>query len=319
MKKRLPGTFSRWGLFFKVKMMKKAFVILFLLFSVSSAEVGGSSFEFLLVGAGSRASAMGEAFSAVSGDAGAPYFNPASAALMDGSEISFAHLVYLEDVSLEQLAALTHSGNVRLGLNIGVGQVADFERRDEIPTSEPLGTFDAHNFAFSVFWAYPISPRWSFGNALKFAYEKLDYASATAVGTDLGVFYTFDPQIAFGASLRNLGTRPKFISESFDLPRELRLGFSYRGAPESRLNGVLVAVDYILPKWGNGDSRLNFGGEYNYDNLVYFRSGYGLGYDSRSLSIGGGLAYRIYYIDYAYVIFRHNLSNTHRITMRISL
>jgi len=300
-------------------MIKKTFTILFLLYSVSFAEVGGSSFEFLLVGAGSRASAMGEAFSAVSGDVGAPYFNPASAGVMNSSEISFAHLVYLEDASIEQLSALTHSGNLRLGLGMSIGQVADFERRDDRPSSEPLGTFDEHNFAFSIFWAYPISPRWSIGNTLKFAYEKLDYGSATAFGTDLGVFYTFDPQIAFGASIRNLGTKPKFISKSYDLPREFRLGFSYRGAPGSHLDGVLLAADYILPKWGNGDSKLNFGGEYNYDNFVFFRSGYNLGYDSRSFALGGGLAYRIYFIDYAYVIFRHNLSDTHRITMRIRL
>ncbi|UCC80284.1 MAG: PorV/PorQ family protein [Candidatus Zixiibacteriota bacterium] len=300
-------------------MIKKTFALLFLLYSASFAEVGGSSFEFLLVGSSSRASAMGEAFSAVSGDAGAPYFNPASAGVMNGSEVSFAHLVYLEDASIEQLSALTRSGKMRLGLNMSIGQVADFERRDDRPTTEPLGTFDEHNFALSIFWAYPISPDWSVGNALKFAYEKLDYGSATAVGTDLGIFYTFDPQIAFGASVRNLGSRPKFISRSYDLPRELRLGFSYRGAPESPLDGILFAADYILPKWGNGDSKLNFGGEYNYDNFVFFRSGYNLGYDSRSFAIGGGLAYRIYYIDYAYVIFRHNLSNTHRITMRIRL
>lgn len=289
------------------------------MYSVSFAEVGGSSFEFLLVGSSSRASAMGEAFSAVSGDAGAPYFNPAAAGVMKGSEISFAHLVYLEDASIEQLSALTHSGNMRLGLNMSLGQVADFERRIEIPEPEPRGTFDEHNFVFSAFWAYPISPRWSIGNALKFAYEKLDYGSATAFGTDLGIFYTFDPQIAFGASIRNLGTKPKFISKSYDLPRELRLGFSYRGAPESTLDGVLFAADYILPEWGDGDSKLNFGAEYNYENFVFFRSGYNVGYDSRSLAMGGGLAYRVYYIDYAYVIFRHNLSNTHRITMRVRL
>jgi hypothetical protein len=261
---------------------------------------------------------MGEAFTAVSGDAGAPYFNPASAGVMKGSEISFAHLVYLEDASIEQLSAYTPSGSTRLGINVSVGQVADFERRTG-PTTEPQGTFDEHNFALSVFWAYPVSPKWSIGNALKFAYEKLDYGSATAFGADFGVFYTFDPQIAFGASIRNLGTKPKFISESFDLPREFRLGFSYRGAPETALDGVLLAADYILPKWGGGDSKLNFGGEYNYDDFVFFRSGYNVGYDSRSLAVGGGLAYRVYFFDYAYVIFRNNLSNTHRITMRVRL
>jgi hypothetical protein len=262
---------------------------------------------------------MGEAFTAVSGDVGAPYFNPASAGVMNGSEISFAHLVYLEDASIEQISALTRSGEFRIGLNMHVGQVPDFERRGDIPTAEPLGTFDEHNFAFSVFWAYPVSPRISIGNAVEFAYEKLDYASATALGADFGFFYTFDPQIAFGASIRNIGTKPKFVQKSYDLPRELRLGFSYRGAPDSRLDGVLFAADYILPRWDNGDSKLNFGVEYNYDDFVFFRSGYNLNYDSRSFAVGGGLAYRMYFFDYAYVVFRHGLSNTHRFTLRARL
>lgn len=295
----------------------RVIIAVLLLYCSSFAAVGSSSFEFLLVGASSRASAMGEAFTAVSGDVGAPYFNPASAGVMKGKEVSLAHIVYLENASIEQIAGITRSGNFRIGLNMHVGQVPNFERRSDVPTTEPLGTFSEHNFAFTAFWAYPVSPRISVGNALKFAYEKLDYGNATALGADFGVFYTFDPQIAFGASVRNLGTKPKFVEKSYDLPRELRLGFSYRGAPETSLDGLLFAADYILPKWDNGKSKLNFGIEYNYDDFVFVRSGYNLGYDSRSFAVGGGLAYRNYYIDYAYVVFRHNLSNTSRITFRI--
>ncbi len=300
--------------------MRKLVAILILSIGVNSfAAVGGSSFEFLLVGSGSRASAMGEAFTAVSGDVGAPYFNPASGGVMKGSEISFAHLVYLEDTAIEQISIMTPSGKFSLGFGISIGSIPDIERRDDRPTSEPLGMFDEHNFAASFYWAYPVSPRLSIGNTVKFAYEKLDFGSAKAIGADFGAFYTLNPQITIGASVRNIGTKPKFISKSFDLPRELRLGASYRARDDSRFKGVLLAADYILPKWGDGKSKLNFGGEFNHENLVFIRSGYNFGYDSRSFAFGGGLAYRVYFIDYAFVIFKNNLSNTHRITMRIRL
>ncbi len=300
--------------------MKKLIIILILFSSVNSfAVVGGSSFEFLLVGSGSRASAMGEAFTAVSGDVGAPYFNPSSAGLMSGGEISFAHLVYLEDTSLDQISAMTQSGNLRLGISVNIGSISDIERYGDNPSSEPLGIFDEHNFYTSVFWGYPVTPRLSIGNSVKFAYEKIDLGSATAIGADFGLFYTLKPQVALGASVRNIGTKPKFISRAFDLPRELRLGASYRTEKGSRFEGLLLAADYILPKWGDGSSKFNIGGEYNHENLVYFRSGYNLGYDSRSFAIGGGITYRIYYFDYAFVLFKNNLSNTHRFTMRIRL
>ncbi len=285
----------------------------------SQAVVGESSFEFMLMGMGARASAMGEAFTAVSGDVGAPFFNPASAALMNGTELSFAHISYLEDVSIEQFALLTRSNKIRYGLSINIGTVADIERRGDSPTAEPLGTFDEHNVTASLFVAVPVTERLSIGNSAKIAYEKLDLEDATALALDIGAFYTLTPEIAIGGSIRNLGTKPKFISEAFDLPREYRVGASYRTPKGSRYEGILLSADLFKPEWGNKSSKLNVGGEYNYQDIVFSRAGYYFGYDSRSISVGGGLAYRNYLFDYAYVPLKNNLGNTHRFTLRIRM
>lgn len=286
---------------------------------VSHADVGESSFEFMLLGVGARASAMGEAFTAVSGDAGAPFFNPASAAMMNGTEFSFAHISYLEDVSIEQFSLLTRYRSIRYGLSLNIGAVADIERRGNSPTDEPLGTFDEHNVTASFFIAVPVTEKISIGNSAKIAYEKLDLEDATALALDIGVFYTIAPEIAIGGSIRNLGTKPKFVSESFDLPREYRLGASYRTSENSRYEGILLSADLFKPEWGNKSSKFNVGGEYNYQNIVFLRAGYYFGYDSRSISVGGGLAYQNYLFDYAYVPGKNNLGNTHRFTLRIRL
>lgn len=285
----------------------------------SRAVVGESSFEFMLLGVDARASAMGEAFTAVSGDVGAPFFNPASAAMMNGTEFSFAHISYLEDVSIEQFSLLTRSKSLRYGLSINIGSVVDIERRGDSPTDEPLGTFDEHNVTASFFIAAPITERLAIGNSAKIAYEKLDLEDATALALDIGVFYTLTPEIAIGGSIRNFGTKPKFINEPFDLPREYRVGASYRTPKESRYEGILLSADLFKPEWGNKSSKFNIGGEYNYENIVFFRAGYYFGYDSRSISVGGGLAYRNYLFDYAYVPMKNNLGNTHRFTLRIRL
>jgi hypothetical protein len=273
----------------------------------------------MLVGSGSRAAAMGEAFTAVDGDAGAPYFNPALAAGSQGTEFSLMHVAYLTDGAMEHVSVVTRSGELRLGLGIYLGQTRDIQRRGPDPSAEPLGTFDDHNFTLSAFWAHPVGQRIAVGNAIKWAYQKLDIESASALAADLGITYMVFPEMTVGASVRNLGTRPKFIDKAYDLPREFRVGAAYSPLVESRLRGVIISVDFIIPHWGEKSSKFNFGGEYTYQNLVAIRTGYGINYDTRGFSIGGGLKYRHYFFDYAYVPSTSELNDTHRMTLRIQL
>jgi hypothetical protein len=150
--------------------MRKLIITVVVLLSavgLARAQSESSSFLFMLIGSGSRAAAMGEAFTAVDGDAGAPYFNPALAARMRITEFSFMHISYLTDASMEHLAAITRSGHLRLGMGLYLGQTSDIQRRGPDPSGDPLGTFDDHNFTFSIFWAYPLGDRLAVGNALK--------------------------------------------------------------------------------------------------------------------------------------------------------
>jgi len=287
--------------------------------NIAMGALGDNSFEFLLIGSGARSSAMAESFTAVSGDAGAPFYNPASAAVMRGSEISFAHAEYLDDATLEHVSMFTGWGKSTVGLNVVVGRVADIERRANYPSSEPLGTFDEHNFSLSAFWGRSYSAKLAVGLAYKFAYEKLDILSATASAVDLGVFYSLNREISLGGSIRNLGTKPKFSDKAFDLPREIRTGIAYRVVNEEKLNSFIVSADMIYPEWGDEKMKYNLGGEYGYKNLVFARLGYHGGWYSRTMTFGGGLAYQRYIFDYAFVPVKNNLRNTHRLTFRISL
>lgn len=281
------------------------------------AAVGQSSFEFMLLGSGARAAGMGEAFTAVSGDVDAPFFNPASAGVMTGSEVSFSHVSYIKDVTLERFAFLSAGRRLRFGGGLQVGRVADIERRGDYPSGQPLGTFNEHNVTASLYWALPASSRLSVGSSVKWAYEKLDLESASAIGFDFGGFYSATPQITIGASIRNVGSRPKFVNTAFDLPGEFRVGASYRTGES--FPGVLVAADFIKPEWGDKSSKVDIGAEYIYQDLAYFRLGSDFGYESRSFSAGLGLTYRNYYFDYAFIPIKHNLGNTHRITVRIRI
>ena len=279
--------------------------------------IGQSGFEFMLIGAGSRASAMGEAFTAVSGDVGAAFFNPATLGVMKGKEVSFAHISYIDDVTLEQFSFRSISGGFRFGGSLNVGKVADIERRGQTPSGDPLGLFDEHNFAASFFWGTPVAEKLSIGNTVKFAYEKIDLEDASTVALDFGGLYSLTPKISLGASIRNFGTKPKFVNTAFDLPGEFRFGASYRTGES--FPGVIVGVDVIKPQWGDKSVKVNIGGEYNYQNLAFLRGGSDFVYDSISISLGAGMAYRNYLFDYAFVPMKNDLGSTHRFTLRIRL
>ncbi len=303
--------------------MKKYAILIILILIYASPicySAGGlSSFEFMLLGPGSRASGMGEAFTALGGDAGAPYFNPASGCFIDRTEFQLTHLIYLQDFTMDQFSVASKLGEYHYGINLQLGKISDFARRSDYPSAEPLGYFSEHNFVASFLASYPVSPEILIGGAFKYAYEKLDLESAGAIAFDLGSIYKLTPEINVGLSIRNLGTKPKFANIAYDLPRELRVGVSYTVLNNSAFNGSSVAADVVFPKWGNGKTKLDIGAEYDYTNMFFARAGYQFGYDSKSFSIGGGINYQKFSFDYSFVPFSNELSNSHRFSLRAKL
>jgi hypothetical protein len=283
------------------------------------AQAGSTSFDFMLIGSSSRAAAMSESFTSIGGDAASFYFNPATLMLAERTQVSLMHISYLNDVTQENVNLVSGSKGFRFGLGFYYGKTANIERRSTIPTDDPLGTFDEHNFTASFGWAIPISDKLNFGNTLKWAYQKIDLSSASALVIDLGTTYSLNSNISLGASIRNFGTKPKFNSESFDLPREFRLGGSYLFTGNSPLSGLLAAADLVIPHWGDQDMKFNLGAEYTYQKLIALRTGYGVGYESKGFSIGGGINYRNYAFDYAYIPSKHNFDNMHRLTFRAEI
>ena len=128
---------------------------------------------------------------------------------------------------------------------------------------------------------------------------------------DIGGQMPINSELTAGLSFKNLGSKPKFVDTAFDLPRDYRLGLAYKPIKfESRLECLtdLVLADDSRPKY-------NFGIEYGDHKLYAVRVGYGFPYDSRSVSLGGGLYYKQFKFDYAFVPYKHDLGNTHRFTV----
>ena len=155
----------------------------------ASGDPGDAGALFLRIGMGARASAMGEGYIAVAEDASSVYWNPAAMAAVLGTYLQFTHDEYMLSARVEQLA-LTHETRYgTLGLSFTGMYMDDMERREEVPTAMPLGTFSVYDASFAVGFARYILPNTSLGATAKPVYQKIDAWSASSWAFDIGIFH----------------------------------------------------------------------------------------------------------------------------------
>lgn len=203
--------------------------------SAKSSAAGTSGAQFLKLGAGARAGAMGDAFTAIADDAYAAYYNPAGLARLARPQLGGAHSALFQGVSYQTLAVVvpfgrgegrerieTEGNRHALGLSIYYLGVGDIERRTGDSTL-PVGTFNSADSAYALSYAYAPSDRLSLGVTGKYIHESIDSFSGSAMAADLGVLYRVNPHtekpINLAASVRNIGNRIGYVpSETDPLP-----------------------------------------------------------------------------------------------------
>jgi len=282
------------------------------------AEAGSAGLAFLKVGVGARAVGMGEAFTAAADDAFALYWNPAGITDVSGVDLGLMHAEWFQNVHLEYVGAVMGRTNDAFGLSFTFNTAGQIERRD-VPSAEPLGTFDAHDLAWGFSYARRLGGRWRLGGSLKALYEKIHLDDGWGWAVDAGLLYdTPVTGLTAGASVRNLGPKMTLRDESFKLPAAFTLGLSYR--PEKlqfESGGLLLGADLNKPV--DNSLRIHIGGEWRLQDRVAVRTGYGIGYDERGLTAGLGLRQGRWTIDYAWVPYSSDLGDTHRISLGIDL
>jgi len=304
-----------------VKLFWLAFLVILFSSEVFSANIpdkaGTSGLAFLKLGIGARASGMGEAFTAISGDMFSLYWNPAGIAQHEGVEFAFMHNEWVQDISLEYAALCFEYKKNVLGMGLTISQVTDLERREEVPTEKPLSYFDQHDLSFSVSWGRKLNEKIDLGISAKFLYEKIDFYTATGLGFDLGGIYFFRPNLQIGGAILNLGPKMKFEKERFNLPTRYKFGAAYIGHENYFKGDFILSLDIVKPN--DNDLKVHLGGEYIYKQRFILRSGYQIGYDEKNLSLGLGLKIKKYAIDYAFVPFSSDLGNTHRFSINLRI
>lgn len=295
--------------------------------------------EFLKIGVGARALAMGGAFVAVADDASAAYWNPAGLAGLSRSELLFMHSEHFGSQAnhdyfgfVQPLGGGSRASAIGVGLirfavdNILVTRDAydDLNGNGEHDPGEPILTdqFTSDSdteYGLLLTYAREASDRWSLGGNVKLLRQGLLGNTSFGMGLDLGALYQLQPGVTVGARLADAtttqiswdtGHREK-VMPTLSLGVQVTRGF----AP---LRGTLTLAGNLamysdgrdkVSQLGNG-ADFQGGAEYWYDQVVAAR----LGTDAGNFTAGAGL--RLFHglgVDYAFLA-HDELDDTHRVS-----
>lgn len=296
--------------------------VLFILLSVnfSSAQTGNAGttgLAFLKLGVGARAGGLGGAFSAVSDDATATFWNPAGLTYVNRAQVAFTHAEWIQDITNEFLAFTFPAFRGTIGLSVYANNVGGIERRLN-PSDEPIGTVEANDIALGLSYATSINSSLKAGLTGKYLYEKIFIESSAGYAFDFGLlFKPFSNPLKFAMVAQNLGSMDKLRAESINLPKTVRLGVSYLLALDGIGGTVLLAADGV--KVVDADFRGNFGAELQLKDRLAIRIGYQTGVSQQAFGGGLGIKVNRYYLDYGFIPFDSNFGDTHRFSVALDL
>jgi len=305
------------------------------LFPVLGGQRAGiSTAQFLKIGVGGRASAMGDAFIAVANDVSALYWNPAGLSQFSENQIIFSHNKWIVDINHDFLGAVYHLDNDN---TFGIAFTALSMDKMKVTTEfSPFGTGEYYGFsdiAIAISYSRKMTEQFSFGGTIKYMEETLDKLKMRGFMIDLGTYYwtglgstrfavtvsNFGNDLAPDGEVVLVGNRTKSEWQSFSPPTMFKIGFAFEPY-EDEINRITASIQLNHPN----DNSENFviGAEYSYDKMFYLRSGYKVNVDEQNYSFGAGVSLPISIanvsVDYSFSNFTR-LGSVHRFSLILGL
>ncbi len=313
-------------------------------------RVGTTAAQFLKLGVGARAIALGGAYVAESSDLSSLYWNPAGLARLLGTGVQLNKTRYLAEVDYNMAAFGTEvRGLGSIGLAILLLDSGNMAVRTE---SEPEGTgeqFKVQSFAIQTTFARNLTDRFSVGGSLKYIQERIWHSTASAFAFDVGTLFTTPFNgLRLGASMSNLGPKMRmdgrdilfsedpnptttgtaeivnaqYRMDAHALPLVFRVGLAW-DAYDTGTHRLLLATDAAHPN--DNVEYINAGVEYGFRELISFRVGYRNLFEpdgEQGLTAGASLQLRVDRslragFDYAFADFGR-LTQTHWFTVNLS-
>lgn len=247
-----------------------------LFFSNDAFSQNNTTYSFLNLDAGARASALAGSFSSNTNDVMSIFYNPAALSTLNKSQVNAGFYKYLLDINAGNAAysqKLKNSGYIGAGIRyINYGS---FDKFDE--QSNNLGTFSANELALSLGYSNVYSKNFHYGINMKFIYSGIDEFTSTGLAADIGLLYLIpSTQWNFGLSLLNAGFQlSEYNTTKEDLPVDLRVAVSKK-LEHLPLN-IHFEFDNLVSYEENFFDRfknLSIGGEFDLSDYVQFRLGY---------------------------------------------
>jgi len=301
---------------------------------LGSQRVGTSSMQFLKIGVGGRATAMGESFVAIADDISALYWNPAGLMQFEEIGVHFSHSEWLVDLKHEFAGGVYRIGKHNaVGFSVTALHTAAMKKTTEF---QPEGTGEYFNYgdiALGITYARKLTDQFSFGASFKYVEETLAELKMRGYMFDLGTYYwtglsnsrfavtisNFGPQVKPSGSVNLIEGRTLSEFQSFPPPTVFRIGFAIDPITKSP-NKLTTSIQLNHPN--DNAENLDIGAEYSFKDFLFVRGGYKFNVENENYSGGIGLKLPVFMtttsVDYSIANYK-DLGYTHRLSINLLL
>ncbi len=304
---------------------------------------GISSYQFLKIGVGARASGMGETFASVANDVSTLYWNPAGLTQFSSNQLIVAHTEYVIDIKHEYFGAAYHlTPTDAVGFSVTSLHMDDMQVTTE---TQPFGTgryFTFGDIAAGATYSRKMTDQFSFGVTLRYVQETLDVLKMNGVMVDIGTFYwtglgttrfaivvsNFGPDVSPSGSVKAYDGSEITSFQSFSPPTQFKMGIAMEPYEQA---GQRITTSFELQHPNDNAENLHFGFEYSWREIFFLRAGVRrtigeplFGSDNTTagdVSFGAGVAAPISFtnlnVDYAFANY-NLLGGVHRISVEMT-
>ncbi|MBT3168811.1 MAG: PorV/PorQ family protein [Candidatus Cloacimonetes bacterium] len=194
-------------------------------------EIKATGFTFLRLNYSARASAMANAFTGLSNDANAVFFNPAGLTQIETDEASLTYMNYFMGINCGSAVYAHKMKDATVAFFVkGLNATEDRTLENESGTFDGYdGTFGVSMIELGTSLGKQILHNLDVGISAKYLLENLDDKSASAIVFDFAVLHqTTNKHLKLGIVLRNFGKQMSYHNEYEEgLPRTISAGFSF--------------------------------------------------------------------------------------------
>jgi hypothetical protein len=266
-----------------------------------TTRIGTAGAQELRIPIGARSTALGGSAVADVSGVEALFWNPAGAAVTQGTEAVFSYMKYIAGINLGHAGVTTNLGDFgSLGASVKVLSIGDIEVTREDSPNEDNTTGEIFSPSFAVIgltYARRMTDRVSFGITGMYISESIMRESASGIAFDFGFLYDVGwSGLKFGGVMKNYGPNMKFDgpdfekvltdpdfdpqapgkavkteSASFDLPSYVQMGVCW--SPYNANNNRVSLLGTFQSNNFSPDE-YKMGAEYALKDMLFLRAGY---------------------------------------------